>query len=775
MKKVFVTLLLVGCVIFSKAQFTTTAVTSGTCTPATGNPTSDIVNTQATLNRIGHLESGTYGTTASQWSAIGIPNLATATPNSCDIYGFAANWDSDRFFCGLKNVGSNRKDALIGWGSHDATNGPDRLIFSFFNSASTQNNANGFEVATIYPNGRLGVGSTFQPTSSSSQSPQAKLEVLDNTGLSQLRLSYTQPLSSPFLTNSVYTDIQTTSNGDLFINPIATFFGAPSLRFVGIGTNAPSQRLDVVGTIRLRNLPPTPFPNAIITGIASGSDYVLNRLNFPGSTTQVLLGNGTFGNIPTTTILADNGLMNTLGTIQLGQANCASSGPGQLTRNTYIPMNDKDLVFTDAGSSQLFSTNRIGIGTPCTATPAAKVEILRPLIGAGKLESNPIALKVTNTDEGVGDPGQQGSATSIVSICNGLNRENTGGLFLAQNAAANSGVYTIASGYDPTNLGYNYGGQFYAINNEFNVGVNGNAILSGSIVLVNTGVRGLASGASVGNIGIYGYAPTSGPGTNYAGYFQGNVMINGTTTGTSAFIVSDQKFKKDILTVKNGLEIIRNINATKYNYDKESFKMMNFPETSQYGFIAQNLEKYAPELVADQTIAAQYDDKGNKTSDEVKFKAVNYIQIIPLLTSAVQELDEKISTPNKALETELTDLKAKYNQLSDLLNEICNNGCDNLRTPTTGSVKPGSVLFQNIPNPFTNSTVINYSIAEGAEKAEMLLSDLNGKPVKTVALELTKQGTLSVTAENLSAGTFTYSLIVDGRLIDTKKMMLTGN
>ncbi|MCW5908285.1 MAG: hypothetical protein KIS94_10520 [Chitinophagales bacterium] len=41
-------------------------------------------------------------------------------------------------------------------------------------------------------------------------------------------------------------------------------------------------------------------------------------------------------------------------------------------------MNNFNLVFADAGSSQNYLTNRIGVGV---CNPAAKVDILRPQIG----------------------------------------------------------------------------------------------------------------------------------------------------------------------------------------------------------------------------------------------------------------------------------------------------------------------------------------------------------------------------------------------------------
>jgi hypothetical protein len=63
---------------------------------------------------------------------------------------------------------------------------------------------------------------------------------------------------------------------------------------VGIGNiTAPSQRLDVNGTARLRSVS-TGTPNALLTGVGTGGDVVVNRLDFNGMASNFLSGNGTW-------------------------------------------------------------------------------------------------------------------------------------------------------------------------------------------------------------------------------------------------------------------------------------------------------------------------------------------------------------------------------------------------------------------------------------------------------------------------------------------------
>ena len=53
---------------------------------------------------------------------------------------------------------------------------------------------------------------------------------------------------------------------------------------------------------------------------------------------------------------------------------------------------------------------------------------------------------------------------------------------------------------------------------------------------------------------------------------------------------------------------------------------------------------------------------------------------------------------------------------------------------------------------------------------EFSLKDLNGKLIKSVELTQRGNGALTVFAENLSDGLYTYTLVVDGKIFATKKM-----
>lgn len=98
---------------------------------------------------------------------------------------------------------------------------------------------------------------------------------------------------------------------------------------VGIGTSAPVRTLEVIGSVRVSNLA-SGGSNAIVTSNPSGD---LNIINFNGSNTQALMGNGTFASVP---LSADNGLTFIAPYVKLG---------GSLNANTDIASNGFSFTF----------------------------------------------------------------------------------------------------------------------------------------------------------------------------------------------------------------------------------------------------------------------------------------------------------------------------------------------------------------------------------------------------------------------------------------------
>jgi photosystem II stability/assembly factor-like uncharacterized protein len=87
-------------------------------------------------------------------------------------------------------------------------------------------------------------------------------------------------------------------------------------------------------------------------------------------------------------------------------------------------------------------------------------------------------------------------------------------------------------------------------------------------------------------------------------------------------------------------------------------------------------------------------------------------------------------------------------------------------------------LFQNYPNPFNPKTYIKYQISKEVKsqksKVKIVIYDITGKEVTTLVNQKQNAGIYEVDFEpvGLSSGIYFYTLIADGKLIDTKRMVL---
>ncbi len=94
------------------------------------------------------------------------------------------------------------------------------------------------------------------------------------------------------------------------------------------------------------------------------------------------------------------------------------------------------------------------------------------------------------------------------------------------------------------------------------------------------------------------------------------------------------------------------------------------------------------------------------------------------------------------------------------------------RQTTRNEKQETAFLDQNIPNPFNHTTTIAYTLPQHYSSTKIAIADKAGAVLKEISVSDTGKGSLKVDASTLASGAFTYSLYVDGRLIDTKQMML---
>lgn len=179
---------------------------------------------------------------------------------------------------------------------------------------------------------------------------------------------------------------------------------------------------------------------------------------------------------------------------------------------------------------------------------------------------------------------------------------------------------------------------------------------------------------------------------------------------------------------------------------------MSLPNQLQHGFLAQDIEKQFPELIEEINMPI-IDSEGN-SSETFKFKSVNYVGLISVLTQTIKELNEKVDV----LESKLNDSKSSRVILEkDILK-------DELEGLTFS-------MQQNIPNPFNDRTYINFEFPKDATNTSIVIFDLNGRLIKDYPLSDTK-GQLEINANDIGKGMFLYTMMYGDKEIITKKMII---
>ena len=84
----------------------------------------------------------------------------------------------------------------------------------------------------------------------------------------------------------------------------------------------------------------------------------------------------------------------------------------------------------------------------------------------------------------------------------------------------------------------------------------------------------------------------------------------------------------------------------------------------------------------------------------------------------------------------------------------------------------GFALEQNIPNPFSSETVIKYTLPQQANTANLIVYDLTGKQVAFFPVTEKGASSITITSEKLAAGIYIYSIVADGKIVDSKRMVV---
>ncbi len=152
-------------------------------------------------------------------------------------------------------------------------------------------------------------------------------------------------------------------------------------------------------------------------------------------------------------------------------------------------------------------------------------------------------------------------------------------------------------------------------------------------------------------------------------------------------------------------------------------------------------------------------------------------QTIANTNISIENSLEEIKNENIRLREKNAELENRLTQIEKDLSQCCLNYHEGERSEKRQSSEINNIEFakleQNTPNPFRDRTVIRYYIPTAASEAAIKVYSVFGSELLSFPLGARGLGQVEFSGKTLSAGTFTYILIVDGKAVDIKQMILT--
>lgn len=400
-----------------------------------------------------------------------------------------------------------------------------------------------------------------------------------------------------------------------------------------------------------------------------------------------------------------SGISNTfIGAVTVDSGTSSSTLAGNNTSNTVI-------IGDGSGNQRFFahSNGNVGLGLPANNIPQNRLEINSTPLTQG-LVANTMGLRF----RGINNPNFNPSSSSTRKV---LSVNTSGDVILVDDIG---------------------GGITSTCTTNFQIPV-GNSL--GNLSCSQISDNGTTVG--IGSTGTVSY-------TSYAGFELGSTLpsstgdfklnVEGVVRSLAYFAYSDKKFKKDIKSIENALTTIEKLEGKTYVWNREAFKVKNFDSGGHSGFIAQDLEKVLPHLVA---------------TDKDGDKSVNYTELIPYLVEAIKEQNSLI--------------KDQQNQIDELKNQIS----DNFKAQNNELIQLENTKIISVsPNPSNDLISVSLNIEKSVQTASLQVHDLNGKLLNNLTISDRENNiTRTLQKDNFGAGVYIVSLVVNGKSIDSKKVV----
>tara|TARA_B100000767_G_scaffold151371_1_gene142508 strand:+ start:207 stop:1553 length:1347 start_codon:yes stop_codon:yes gene_type:complete len=179
-----------------------------------------------------------------------------------------------------------------------------------------------------------------------------------------------------------------------------------------------------------------------------------------------------------------------------------------------------------------------------------------------------------------------------------------------------------------------------------------------------------------------------------------------------------------------------------------------------------------PVITDDQQLGNFILSAGSLLSIAIERGNVVSVNLAPLLADLAAENDELTSI--------VSDQQSQIDQQQSLIDDLIirmeireDCACDPTLGNNDNTLQPDKAyLLQNIPNPFNNTTSVGYFVPYTNAKAHIVISTMAGQIVHNIELSNLGVGAVSIDNSRMASALYLYTLYVDGKRIDTKRMIV---
>ena len=194
-----------------------------------------------------------------------------------------------------------------------------------------------------------------------------------------------------------------------------------------------------------------------------------------------------------------------------------------------------------------------------------------------------------------------------------------------------------------------------------------------------------------------------------------------------------------------------------------------------------NLKSDSPETSMKEEVESMASD--GETKLEKRNAGVFSQDVKMVLPEAVRTLEDgsEVVSYNDLVALLIEAVKEQQAQIDELQALVSNEESKQTKSAQTStsvdeeySLKTGSKLYQNAPNPFTETTVIKYEVPSLFSSANINVYNLQGSQIRSYLINEPGLSEIVIPASDLSPGQYIYNLILDGKEIESMRMILTN-